>query len=85
MKEFEYTIRDRLGIHARPASMITKKASMFESKIELQHKGKTIDMKRIFSLMSLAIKYNDCVKVTIWGKDEEEAYGELVKLFDENL
>lgn len=36
MKTFEYTIKDELGIHARPAGILVKEAKNYESKIKLQ-------------------------------------------------
>ena len=31
MKTFDYTIKDELGIHARPAGLLVKEAKKFES------------------------------------------------------
>lgn len=35
MKNFEYTIKDELGIHARPAGMLVKEAKKYQSKITI--------------------------------------------------
>ena len=40
MKTFEYTIKDELGIHARPATMFVKKAAGFKSDINIEAEGK---------------------------------------------
>lgn len=41
MKTFSYTIKDEVGIHARPAGLLTKKAKEFKSVITLEKNGKT--------------------------------------------
>mgnify|MGYP000081515271 CR=1 FL=1 len=37
MKEFEYTITDELGIHARPAGLLVKKAAEFASTVSVDN------------------------------------------------
>lgn len=85
MKEFTYTIKDPLGIHARPAGIIVKKASTFSCDTEIKKGEKTADAKRIFALMGLAAKGGDTVRIICSGTDEEAAAAELEELFKENL
>ena len=85
MKEFSYTITDEIGIHARPAGLLVKKASEFQSDIKITKGEKSADAKKIFGIMSLAVKYDEEVKVTVSGADEERAATELEKFFKENL
>ena len=85
MKEFSYIIKDKLGIHARPAGMLVKIASAYDSDITLIAKGKTADAKKIFSVMSLSAKNGDEVKVNIYGHDEEMAEEGMRLFFIENL
>lgn len=40
MKNFEYTIKDELGIHARPAGMLVKEAKKYQSKITITKRRK---------------------------------------------
>ena len=56
MKSFEYTVKDELGIHARPAGMLVKEAKKYESKITITKEGKTVDVTKLMMLMSLAVK-----------------------------
>ena len=51
MKEFNYTITDPEGIHARPAGELVKVAKGFASSIKLAKDGKEGDCKRIFGIM----------------------------------
>ncbi len=85
MIEFSYTIKDKLGIHARPAGLLVKTADKFSSDITISKNDKSGDAKRIFSVMALGIKYDDEVKLTISGNDEEKAKEALEQFFKENL
>ena len=55
MKEFNYTITDPEGIHARPAGELVKVCKEFSSKITLIKDGKSGDCKKIFGIMALAV------------------------------
>lgn len=85
MKEFIYTITDENGIHARPAGLLVKKASEFESEITIRLDEKSVDAKKIFSVMSLGAKNGDTVSVSVSGSDEETAEKELSEFFKTNL
>lgn len=73
MKEFNYVLTDKNGIHARPAGILVREAAKFKSSITIQKDDKKADGKRLFSLMSLAAKKGDNILVTIEGEDEEQA------------
>ncbi len=85
MKEFNYVLKDENGIHARPAGMLVKQVSNFESDVKIAKGDKTADAKRIFSLMGLGAKKGDEVHVSISGSDEEKAVKVLEKFFLENF
>ncbi len=85
MKEFDYTIKDELGIHARPAGMLVKEAGKFTSNITIIKGDKTADSKRLFALMGLGVKNGDTVTVKMDGTDEEAAYDSLKQFFEANL
>ncbi len=85
MKEFTYVIKDEIGIHARPAGNLVKVLKDTKSKVTMGCKGKSADAKKIFSLLSLAAKCGDEIKVIIDGEDEEKVYDDLLKYLNENL
>ena len=85
MKTFTYTIKDKEGIHARPAGIIVSEAKKYSSSISITNKGKKADVKRIFGVMGLCVKSNEEVLIEIDGSDEELAYTKLKELFEENL
>ncbi|HIV99351.1 MAG TPA: HPr family phosphocarrier protein [Candidatus Ornithospirochaeta avicola] len=85
MKEFTYQVKDELGIHARPAGQLVKKASQFKSNITITAPKGMADLKRIMALMKLSVKQNDSVTVKCEGEDEEKAALELEEFFKTNL
>ena len=85
MKSFEYTIKDELGIHARPAGLLAKRAKEFESEITLTKGDRSALCSRLLSLMSLGIKQGDKVSITVVGVDEEAAAEAMKEFFENNL
>lgn len=85
MKEFDYTIQDALGIHARPAGQLVKVVKGFSSKVTLHKDGKAVDATRLMSLMGMGVKQGDALHLTVEGEDEAAACEALQKFFTENL
>jgi Phosphotransferase System HPr (HPr) Family len=86
MKSFTYTIKEELGLHARPAGLVMKLAKNYSSSIILRtEKNKSADMKKLIALMGLCVKQGDTVTVTIEGEDEEAAWNEMNDFFLANL
>ena len=87
MTTIEHVVNDPLGIHARPAGILVKKAAAFSSKISIENttSGKTVDAKRIMGVMSLGVKQGNKIILSIEGDDEENAKSELEVFLKENL
>lgn len=85
MKKFEYVVKDQLGIHARPAGLLVKEAKNFSSKIMLRKEEKEVDATRLMAVMSLGVKKDQKVTVTVEGEDEEQAAAAMQKFFEEQL
>jgi len=85
VKEFIYTITDPLGIHARPAGMIVKKAKEYQSLVTLTCGEKSAQATRLMSIMGMAIKTGNEVMVTVEGPDEEQAAADLEAFFKSTL
>lgn len=85
MKSFQYTIKDEVGIHARPAGLLSKKAQEFESRITVECNGKSAQAARLMSIMSLGAKKGTEITVKAEGTDEEQAAKELLSFFEQNL
>lgn len=85
MKEFSYTIKDELGIHARPAALLVNEVKKYSSKVTVGCGGRTADASRLMAVMALGVKCGQEVIVTIDGADEEEAAERLISFLEENL
>ncbi len=85
MREFEYTIKDELGIHARPAGLLVNTAKQFESNITIQKGATSVSATKLIALMGLGIKQGETIKITIDGTDEVQAEETILKFLNENL
>ena len=85
MKSFSYTVKDELGIHARPAGMLVKEVKNFKSKVTLEKDGKVIDATLLMAVMSMGLKKDQTVTITVEGADEDAAYDALKSFFETNL
>lgn len=65
MKSFSYTVKDELGIHARPAGMLVKEVKNFQSKVTLEKDGKSVDASRLMAVMGMGVKKNQTVTVKV--------------------
>lgn len=85
MKTFTYTIKDELGIHARPAGLLVKTAKNFNSEITIAKDGKSVNALKLMALMGLGVKCGDTITVTVSGEDEESAASAMEEFFKSNL
>lgn len=81
----EITITNSLGIHARPASMIVKTATGFQSEISLTKDSITTNAKSIMSVMMLAAAHKSKIIISANGSDEEGAVEAIAELFKINF
>lgn len=85
MKQFTYTIKDELGVHARPAGLLVKLAKKYASKVTIEKDGKTSDMRKLMAVMGLGIKQGETITVTVEGEDETVASEEIAAFLNENV
>ena len=85
LKTFTYTIKDDLGIHARPAGLLVKTAKNFNSEITIAKDGKSVNALKLMALMGLGVKCGDTITVTVSGEDEESAASAMEEFFKSNL
>lgn len=86
MKQFEYTITDPMGIHARPAGILARAAKGTGSIVTIgKVGGKTVLADRVMGVMALAIKTGETVQVTVEGGDEDVSLEAMKIFFAENL
>ena len=74
MKEITFTVKDALGLHARPAGLLVKLVQGMDSDctITLERTGKSASLKRVLAVMGLGVKGGDTVTVLVQGGDEQE-------------
>ncbi len=84
MKEFTYKITDPVGIHARPAGMLAKKAAELDSTVTIIKDGKSVDTRRLMALMQLGIKQNDEITVRVEGGSEDKNAHEILNFLESN-
>jgi len=86
MKQFNYTITDAQGIHARPAGMLVKAAKMYaDTEITVTCNGKTAKAVQLMKIMSLGVKQGSIVTVMAEGPSEEAAIAAMDGFFTSNL
>jgi len=86
MKQFNYTITDAQGIHARPAGMLVKAAKMYaDTEITISCNGKSAKAAQLMKLMGLGIKQGSVVTVMADGVHEEAAIAAMDGFFTSNL
>jgi len=77
------TIVDQNGLHARPASLLTKVASEFDEEILLTYKDKTVPLKSILAVMSLSVPSKATVTIKVEGEAEEKVLNKIIAKFVE--
>lgn len=88
MPKKDFTILNKLGIHARPAAQFVKTANRFQSDIYVEKDGEEVDGKSIMGLMMLAAGHGSVISVNVEGADADvamEAIGDLIsRKFEED-
>ncbi|AHI53505.1 phosphocarrier protein Hpr [Spiroplasma sabaudiense Ar-1343] len=84
MAQFTAKVIDKVGLHARPASVLAKEASKFQSEIKIKSEGKEGNLKSIMNVMALAIKSGAEITIEATGADEKEAIAAIEKAMKEN-
>ena len=82
MAKKEYTIQNKLGIHARPAAQFVKTANRFQADIFVEKDGEEVDGKSIMGLMMLAAGHGSVIHVSADGSDADEALDALGELIE---
>ncbi|MGH7908831.1 MAG: HPr family phosphocarrier protein [Thermodesulfobacteriota bacterium] len=77
-----FMIKNKLGLHARAASMFVRLSNRFTSDIKLIKDGYEVNGKSILGILSLAAIKGSELKIVTTGEDAEEALGEIEKLIE---
>jgi len=87
MKQFQYTITDPIGVHARPAGMLAKAAKALDSTVTITKEdgSKSAAATKLMALMGMGIKTGETITVTVEGGNEEASCAAMEQFFKENL
>ena len=82
MVEKILTVRNRAGIHARPAALIAQTANKYASEIILEKDTASVNAKSIMGVITMAAGYNTTLTLKVEGSDEQEAAEAISALFE---
>jgi phosphocarrier protein len=85
MIERTVTIRNRAGLHTRPAAALVKLAARFECEFFIQKDGFEINGKSIIGVMTLAAERGSSLTLIFDGPDEELAADAIERLFNDGF
>lgn len=85
MRQFQYTITDPVGIHARPAGLLVKAAKALDSTVTVEKDGRSAAATKLMALMGLGIKGGNTVTVSVEGGDEQASLTAMEQFFRDNL
>jgi phosphocarrier protein len=77
----QFEITNKLGLHARPASLFVKTASQFDSSVSVEVNGRTTNGKSVLGLLTIAAEKGTVLTVSAEGADATEALDALEQLF----
>ncbi len=86
MKEFTYVIQDPVGLHARPAGFLLRRAKNYRSSVLVKApNGREANAAKLMALMSMGAKAGDTLTFILEGDDEEVAAADLAQYLPEIL
>ena len=81
----EFTIVNKLGLHARAAAVLVQLAGEFKSEIRITRDDLTVNCKSIMGVLMLAAAQNSVITVEVEGEDEAEAMAALGRLIEDGF
>ncbi len=81
----EITVKNEVGLHARPATYFIQKANEFKSGIWVEKEERRVNAKSLLGVLSLGIVKGTAITVIADGADETEAVEALVALINNNF
>ena len=78
----DVTVKNQVGLHARPATFFIQKANEFKSSVWVEKEERRVNAKSLLGVLSLGIVGGTTIRVIADGVDEQDAVDSLVKLVD---
>jgi phosphocarrier protein HPr len=82
MTQKKVIIKNRAGIHARPAALLVETANKYKSSIHLEKQNEKINAKSIMGIITLGAAYKSELLLSADGPDEKEAVESISHLFE---
>ena len=76
----DVTVKNQVGLHARPATFFIQKANEFKSSIWIEVEDRKINAKSLLGVLSMGITKGTRVSILAEGPDEEEAVKALTEM-----
>ncbi len=76
----DVTVKNQVGLHARPATFFIQKANEYKSSIWIEKEERKVNAKSLLGVLSLGITKGTEIKIIADGDDAEEAVDGLVEL-----
>jgi phosphocarrier protein HPr len=83
--EIDCTVRNKMGLHARPAAMIVQTANKFPCDVTLEKDGQSVNGKSIMGVLMLAEAKGTVVKVKADGEQARQCADALAALFEKGF
>src|SRR5262245_14437265 len=77
MKQLDLVIRNKTGLHARPARVFVDIAKQFQSTIRVGHGEKQVNAKSLISVLTLGVASGQRISIDVDGADEAAAVAAL--------
>lgn len=84
MPEVQFKIKNKVGLHARPAALFVQTASKFQSTITVKNGNQSANAKSILHLLTLGAEQGAVITVIAEGEDAGHALDALVALNESN-
>jgi len=75
-------IKNKYGLHARPAALLVQVACKYKSDIELAKDGMVVNAKSILGVMTLAAEFGSEIEIIVKGEDAEAAFDDIQKIIE---
>ena len=82
MTEKNLIVRNRAGIHARPAALIAQTATKFACEVIMIKDDAEVNAKSIMGVITMAAGYNTSISLRTSGPDEVECADAIAQLFE---
>ncbi|MDD4910582.1 MAG: HPr family phosphocarrier protein [Candidatus Omnitrophica bacterium] len=77
-------IKNKQGLHARPAALFVQAANKYDSSIKVKKGGEEVNGKSIMGILMLAAEKGSRLEVTVEGEDADKALEELERLLTQD-